>query len=132
MHTGDAGYFDKAGHLVVIDRIKDIATTSLGDRFSPQYIENKLKFSPYVAEAVMLGDQREYLAAMICIRFPIVSKWAEKNRISFTTYTDLASRPEVYELIRREVETVNKTLPEPSASGNSCCSTRSWTPTTAS
>ena len=112
MHTGDAGYFDKAGHLVVIDRIKDIATTSLGDRFSPQYIENKLKFSPYVAEAVILGDQREYLAAMICIRFPIVSKWAEKNRISFTTYTDLASRPEVYEMIRREVETVNKTLPD--------------------
>jgi long-chain acyl-CoA synthetase len=96
----------------VIDRIKDIATTSLGDRFSPQYIENKLKFSPYVAEAVILGDQREHLAAMICIRFPIVSKWAEKNRISFTTYTDLASRPEVYEMIRREVETVNKTLPD--------------------
>lgn len=112
MHTGDAGYFDKSGHLVVIDRIKDIATTSLGDRFSPQYIENKLKFSPYVAEAVILGDQREHLAAMICIRFPIVSKWAEKNRISFTTYTDLASRPEVYEMIRREVETVNKTLPD--------------------
>ncbi|EWY37407.1 AMP-dependent synthetase [Skermanella stibiiresistens SB22] len=112
MRTGDAGYFDKRGHLVVIDRIKDIATTSRGDRFSPQYIENKLKFSPYVAEAVILGDQREHLAAMICIRFPIVSKFAEKNRISFTTYTDLASRPEVYELLKREVETVNKTLPE--------------------
>lgn len=112
MHTGDAGYFDKRGHLVVIDRIKDIATTGRGDRFSPQYIENKLKFSPYVAEAVILGDQRDYLAAMICIRFPIVSKWAEKNRLSFTTYTDLSSRPEVYEMIRREVETVNATLPE--------------------
>ncbi|WP_158047953.1 long-chain fatty acid--CoA ligase [Skermanella pratensis] len=112
MHTGDAGYFDKRGHLVVIDRIKDIATTGRGDRFSPQYIENKLKFSPYVAEAVILGDQRDYLAAMICIRFPIVSKWAEKNRISFTTYTDLSGRPEVYEMIRREVETVNATLPD--------------------
>lgn len=112
MHTGDAGFFDKKGHLVVIDRIKDIATTSQGDRFSPQYVENKLKFSPYVAEAVILGDQREHLAAMVCIRFPIVSKWAEKNRITFTTYTDLSSRPEVYDLLRREVEAVNATLPD--------------------
>ncbi|MDO9706987.1 long-chain fatty acid--CoA ligase [Paracraurococcus lichenis] len=113
LHTGDAGYVDKAGHLVVIDRIKDIATTSRGDRFSPQYIENKLKFSPYVAEAVVLGDGRPHLAAMICIRFPIVSKWAERNRIAFTTYTDLSSRPEVTELLRKEVEKVNATLPEP-------------------
>jgi long-chain acyl-CoA synthetase len=113
LHTGDAGYFDRAGHLVVIDRIKDIATTSRGDRFSPQYIENKLKFSPYVAEAVVLGDGRPHLAAMICIRFPIVSKWAERSRIAFTTYTDLASRPEVTALLQAEVAKVNATLPEP-------------------
>lgn len=111
MHSGDAGYFNTAKQLVVIDRIKDLAQTSRSDRFSPQYIENKLKFSPYVAETVVLGDGRDYLAAMICIRFSIVSKWAEKSRISFTTYTDLASRPEVYELIRKEVEAVNATLP---------------------
>lgn len=111
MHSGDAGYFNKAKQLVVIDRIKDMAQTARGDRFSPQYIENKLKFSPYVAEAVTLGDGRDYLAAMICIRFSIVSKWAEKNRISFTTYTDLSSRPETYELLRKEVEAVNATLP---------------------
>jgi len=113
LHTGDAGYFDKAGHLVVIDRVKDLATTSAGDRFSPQYIENKLKFSPYVAEAVVLGDKRPHLAAMVCIRFPIVGKWAERQRISFTTYTDLSARPEVLELLRGEVEKVNATLPEP-------------------
>ena len=112
MHTGDAGFFDKKGHLVIIDRIKDIATTAQGDRFSPQYIENKLKFSPYVAEAVILGDKREYLSAIICIRFPIVSKWAEKNRIAFTTYSDLSSKQEVYDLLRAEVERVNQTLPE--------------------
>ncbi|SMH48373.1 long-chain fatty acid--CoA ligase [Azospirillum agricola] len=112
MHTGDAGYFDKKGHLVIIDRIKDIATTARGDRFSPQYIENKLKFSPYVAEAVILGDKRDHLSAMICIRLSILSKWAEKNRIAFTTYADLSSRPEVYELLRTEVERVNATLPE--------------------
>lgn len=111
MHSGDAGYFNGAKQLVVIDRIKDLAQTSRGERFSPQYIENKLKFSPYVAEAVVLGDGRDYLAAMICIRFSIVSKWAEKNRISFTTYTDLSSRPETYNLLRKEVEAVNATLP---------------------
>ena len=111
MHSGDAGYFNSAKQLVVIDRIKDLAETSRGDRFSPQYIENKLKFSPYVAEAVVLGADRDYLAAMLCIRFSIVSKWAEKNRIAFTTYTDLSSRPEVYSLLRKEVEAVNATLP---------------------
>jgi len=111
MHSGDAGYFNDAKQLVVIDRIKDLAQTARGERFSPQYIENKLKFSPYIAETVVLGDGRDVLAAMICIRFSIISKWAEKNRISFTTYTDLASRPEVYALIRKEVEAVNATLP---------------------
>jgi long-chain acyl-CoA synthetase len=111
MYTGDAGFFDKAGHLVVIDRIKDLAVTARGDRYSPQYIENKLKFSPFVAEAVIVGAGRDYLAAMICIRLSVVSKWAEKKRIAFTTYSDLASRPEVYELLRTEVEAVNASLP---------------------
>jgi long-chain acyl-CoA synthetase len=111
MHSGDAGYFNDNKQLVVIDRIKDLAETARGERFSPQYIENKLKFSPYIAETVVLGAGRDALAAMICIRFSIISKWAEKNRIAFTTYTDLASRPEVYALLRKEVETVNATLP---------------------
>ena len=111
LKSGDAGYFNTAGQLVVIDRINDLAATARGDRFSPQYLENKLKFSPFVAEAVVLGAGRDYLAAMICIRYSIISKWAEKNWISFTTYTDLASRPEVYALLRKEVEAVNATLP---------------------
>ena len=111
LHSGDAGYFNATRQLVVIDRIKDLAETSRGERFSPQYIENKLKFSPYIAEAVVLGAGRDALAAMICIRYSIISKWAEKNRIAFTTYTDLASRPEVYALLNKEVDTVNATLP---------------------
>ena len=111
MHTGDAGFFNEAGHLIVIDRIKDLAATARGERYSPQFIENKLKFSPFIAETVILGAGRDYLAAMICIRYSIVSKWAEKNRIAFTTYSDLASRPEVYELLRKEVEAVNASLP---------------------
>jgi long-chain acyl-CoA synthetase len=111
LHSGDAGYFNPTSQLVVIDRIKDLAETSSGARFSPQYIENKLKFSPYVAEAVVLGAGRESLAAMICIRYSIISKWAEKNRIAFTTYSDLASRPEVYSLLQGEVESINTALP---------------------
>jgi long-chain acyl-CoA synthetase len=111
LHSGDAGYFNPTRQLVVIDRIKDLAETSRGARFSPQYIENKLKFSPYIAEAVVLGAGRESLAAMICIRYSIISKWAEKNRIAFTTYSDLASRPEVYSLLQSEVESINTALP---------------------
>ncbi|WP_298952103.1 long-chain fatty acid--CoA ligase [uncultured Methylobacterium sp.] len=112
MHTGDAGSIDAKGELVVIDRVKDLATNARGERFSPQYIENKLKFSPYIAEAVILGAGRDYLAALVCIRYSVVSKWAEKNRVAFTTYSDLASKPEVIDLLRREVERVNATLQE--------------------
>lgn len=112
MRTGDAGYYNDAGHLVIIDRISDLAITNQEVRFSPAYIENKLKFSAYIAEAVIFGVGQDYLTAIICIRFPIVSKWAEKNRINFTTYTDLSARPEIYEMLRKEVEMVNKTLPD--------------------
>jgi long-chain acyl-CoA synthetase len=111
LQSGDAGYFNDNKQLVVIDRIKDLAQTSRGERFSPQYLENKLKFSPYIAEAVVLGDGRDRLAAMLCIRFSIISKWAEKNRITFTTYTDLSARAEIYALLQQEVEAVNATLP---------------------
>lgn len=111
MHTGDAGYFKPSGQLVVIDRVRDLARTGAGERFSPQFIENKLKFSPYVSEAVIVGDGRDFPAAIVCIRFAIVSKWAEQQRMSFTTYSDLASRAEVYALIGAEIARVNETLP---------------------
>ena len=111
MYTGDAGYFKPSGQLVVIDRMKDLAVTTGGERFSPQYVENKLKFSPYVSEAVILGDKRDYPTALICIRFAIVSKWAEQQRMSFTTYSDLSGRPEVYALIAREIAQINAGLP---------------------
>ncbi len=113
MHTGDAGYFKKEnGHLVVIDRIKDLAETSKGVRYSPQFIENKLKFSPFVAEAVILGKDRPYLSALICIRFSIVSKWCEQNQIAFTNYTNISALPQVYAQVRDEIEKVNASLPE--------------------
>jgi len=113
MHTGDAGYIKKEnGHLVVIDRIKDLAVTSTGTRFSPQFIENKLKFSPFVAEAVILGHDKPFLSAIVCIRYSIVSKWAEQHRIAFTNYTNLSGQEQVLRLLQGEVEKVNATLPE--------------------
>ncbi|HHC6528694.1 TPA: long-chain fatty acid--CoA ligase [Vibrio parahaemolyticus] len=112
MHTGDAGYFKDSGHLVVIDRLKDMSETSHGDRYSPQFIENKLKFSPFIAEAVVVGKGRPWLSAIICIRYAIVAKWAEQKGITFTNYTNLSSQPEVYQAIREEVLKVNESLPD--------------------
>jgi len=112
MHTGDAGYFKESGHLVIIDRIKDLAKTSNGLQYSPQYIENKLKFSSFIGEAVILGKEKSFLGAIICLRFSIVSKWAEQQGLAFTNYTNLAAQPEVYAKLAAEVASVNETLPQ--------------------
>lgn len=113
MKTGDAGYIKKEnGHLVVIDRVKDIAVTAKGIKFSPQFIENKLKFSPFIAEAVILGHEKPYLAAIVCIRYDIVAKWAEQRDIAFTNYINLSAQQTIYGLIQKEIEMVNQSLPE--------------------
>jgi long-chain acyl-CoA synthetase len=112
LYSGDAGYFTPDGQLVIIDRMKDIMTMRSQERFSPQFIENKLKFSPYIKEAVCIGHHRDFVIAMICIDFGIVGKWAEDRRINYTTYTDLASKPEVYDFLEKEVRKVNATLVE--------------------
>jgi long-chain acyl-CoA synthetase len=111
LHSGDAGYMSEEGHLVVIDRLKDVMKLADGTQFSPQFIENRLKFSPYVKEAVVVGKDRPYLTAMLCIDMGVVGKWAEKSKISYTTYTDLSAKPEVYDLVQRAVDEVNETLP---------------------
>ncbi len=111
LHTGDAGYFDDDGHLIVIDRAKDVMTLHDGTKFSPQFIENKLKFSPYVKEAVVFGGDWPFVTAMANIDMANVGKWAENNHIAYTTYTDLAQKPEVYQLIRKHIEASNEELP---------------------
>lgn len=111
LHTGDAGYLTEDGHLVVIDRVSDVMHTSSQQMFSPQFIENKLKFSPFIKEAVVFGDQKPYITAFINVDPQTVGKWAEENRIAYTTYIDLSQKPQVAELIRREVKGVNDTLP---------------------
>ncbi len=111
LHSGDAGYFDEDGHLIVIDRAKDVMTLHDGTKFSPQFIENKLKFSPYIREAVVFGGDWPFVTAMINIDYENVGKWAEKRQIPYTTYTDLSQKPEVYALIREHVAQANKDLP---------------------
>jgi len=112
LHSGDAGYFTDGGHLVIIDRVKDLMHLTSGAKFSPMFIENKLKFCPYIVEAVVLGHERDYVSAMICIDYKHAGKWAEEHRLNYTTYSDLAAKPEIYDLIELEVVRVNQTLPE--------------------
>lgn len=113
LHSGDAGYIDESGHLVVIDRISDVMHNVNGDMFSPMFLENRLKFSPYIKEAVIFGDQKEYVAALINVDPIVVGKWAEDKGISFSTYMDLSIQPRVAELIKNEVLKINRDAEKP-------------------
>jgi long-chain acyl-CoA synthetase len=109
-HTGDAGYLGNDGHLRIIDRLKDVGTLSDGTPFSPKVLENKLKFSPYVKEAVVYGDRRDSVCAIVNIDLTAVGNWADKQAISYTGYADLASRDEVYALIAGDIAKANAEL----------------------
>jgi long-chain acyl-CoA synthetase len=109
-HTGDAGYFDRDGHLKIIDRVRDVGKLSDGTLFAPKYLENKLKFFPYIKEAVTFGDGRDQVCAFINIDMDAVGSWAEKRKLAYTGYVDLASRDEVRDLIAECVEKVNADL----------------------
>lgn len=108
--TGDAGYFDDDGHLKIIDRAKDVGKLRDGTLFAPKYLENKLKFFPFIKEAVCFGDGQDYSAAFINIDISAVGNWAERHSLAYSGYTDLAAQPQVYELIRECVEKVNRDL----------------------
>ncbi|HEY8547165.1 MAG TPA: AMP-binding protein [Acidimicrobiales bacterium] len=110
LHTGDVGELDDDGFLTITDRKKDIIITSGGKNISPSEIENRLKVSPYVREAIVIGDGRKYLVALIGIELDTVSRWALQHRVPFTTYADLSSKPEVVELIGGVVDEVNTEL----------------------
>jgi long-chain acyl-CoA synthetase len=111
--TGDAGFLDPDGHLVIIDRVKDVSHLLDGEVFAPQYIENRLKFSPYIKEAVAAGHERPYVVAMLNIDLDVIGNWAEKRAIPYSGYADLAQRIEVYEVIRDEIQRVNASLIAP-------------------
>jgi long-chain acyl-CoA synthetase len=108
--TGDAGFLDQDEHLVIIDRARDVSHLRDGSVFAPQYIENRLKFSPYIKEAVAAGHAQPYVVAMINIDLEVVGNWAEKRGTPYSGYADLAQNPEVYDLIRRELQRVNASL----------------------
>lgn len=111
LKTGDAGLVDPRGHLAIIDRAKDVGKLTDGTPFAPQFIENKLKFSPYIREAVAFGDQRSFVSAMIAIDMSTVGKWAESRSLPYTNYMDLSRKPEVAGLVASEVQKINATLP---------------------
>ncbi len=112
VHSGDAGFLDHDGHLKIIDRAKDVSRLADGTIFAPKYIENKLKFSPYVKEAVCVGQGRPCVTALVNIDLAAVGNWAERRNLAYTSYTDLSQKPEVYDLIYQEVIRVNQSLSE--------------------
>jgi long-chain acyl-CoA synthetase len=121
-HTGDAGYFDADGHVKIIDRVKDVGRLADGTLFAPKYLENKLKFFPYIREAVCFGHGRDKVCAFINFDIDAVANWAEKRNMPYTGYTDLASRDEVYDLVRGCIERVNADLAqEPELARSQIC-----------
>jgi long-chain acyl-CoA synthetase len=120
VHSGDAGYLDDGGHLKIIDRARDVSRLADAEQtlFAPCYLENKLKFSPFIKEAVVHGPKRPYVGAFVNIDLEAVGNWAERQGLAYTSYTDLAARPEVYDLIQGEIERINTSLAaEPQMAG---------------
>ena len=113
LHTGDAGYLEDDGHLVVLGRVSEVMHTADGERYVPNYIENRLKFSPYIKDAAVIGAGLKELTAMVCVDFEAVGHWAEVNGVPYVSYADLSQREEVATLLREAFQRVNKAVTEP-------------------
>ena len=111
-YSGDAALIEDDGHIIIIDRMSDVMKLTDGSKFSPQLIENKLKFSPFIIDAVVIGQEKPFISAMIAIDMPNVGKWAENNQIPYTTFTDLSQKGEVYDLITEEIRKTYESLPK--------------------
>ena len=113
-HTGDAVNIDDAGHLIFMDRLEHMGELSSGIKYAPQYIEGRLRFSPYIKDAMVIGGRdKEFVSAIINIDFAMVGKWAERNSIPYTTFVDLSQKKEVADLVQKDLVRVNSYLPEP-------------------
>ena len=113
-HTGDAVNIDEAGHLIFMDRLEHMGELSSGIKYAPQYIEGRLRFSPYIKDAMVIGGRdKEFVSAIINIDFAMVGKWAERNSIPYTTFVDLSQKKEVADLVQKDLLRVNSYLPEP-------------------
>ncbi|HXZ95037.1 MAG TPA: AMP-binding protein [Dehalococcoidia bacterium] len=111
-YSGDSGFIREDGHVVFVDRVKDLVQLASGDKLAPQFIESRLRFSPYIKDAwVVAGPKREYASAIIIINYDNVSRWAGRRRVAFTTFAELSQRPEVYELVKQDIERINSALP---------------------
>jgi long-chain acyl-CoA synthetase len=111
LYSGDTGFIDPDGHLVVFDRTKDVMTLNDGTKFAPQYLETRLKFSPYIKDVWAIGDNKPNVTAVICIDYGVVGKWAEDRNIAYTSYSELSQIPGVYELVQKEIIKMNHDLP---------------------
>ncbi|MCX6005892.1 MAG: AMP-binding protein [Chloroflexi bacterium] len=114
-HTGDAVNINEKGHLIFLDRLEHMGTLVTGAKYAPQYIEGRLRFSPYIKDAMVIGGKdKDYVSAIVNIDFAMVGKWAERHRIPYTTFVDLSQKKEVADLVRQDLERVNGYLPEAS------------------
>lgn len=113
LHTGDAGHLEDDGQLVVLGRVSEVVYTTGGARFIPTFIENQLKFSPYIKDVCVLGDGRDWLAALVAIDWDAVGHWAQERGVAYTSFADLSQQPPVYQLIAGLMRTVNAKLPAP-------------------
>jgi long-chain acyl-CoA synthetase len=113
LFSGDTGFIDEDGHLVVFDRSKDVMILNDDRPFAPQYLESRLKFSPYVQDSWVIGDKLPYVTAVMCIDYSVVGKWADENKINYTSYPELSQNQKVYDLIQKQIAEANKDLPEP-------------------
>ena len=112
LYSGDRGFIDDDGHLVVFDRTKDVFTLKDGKPFAPQYLETRLKFSPYIKDSWVIGDNRDYISAVLCIDYAVVGKWADENKLNYTSYQELSQMPQVYDLVEKQIRQANKDLPD--------------------
>lgn len=112
LYSGDKGFIDDDGHLVVFDRTKDVFTLKDGRPFAPQYLETRLKFSPYIKDSWVIGNQKDYVAAVICIDYSVVGNWADEKKLNYTSYQELSQTAEVIDLVEKQIRQANKDLPE--------------------
>ncbi len=110
LYSGDKGFIDEDGHLVVFDRTKDVMVLSDQSIFSPQYLETRLKFSPFLKDAWIIGHEKEYITAVVCIDYAVVGKWADEKKLNYTSYHELSQKPEVYDLVEKQIREANKSL----------------------
>ncbi|MBW1893353.1 MAG: AMP-binding protein [Deltaproteobacteria bacterium] len=112
LYSDDKGFIDEDGHLVVFDRTKDVFTLRNGKPFSPQYLETRLKFSPYIMDSWVIGNNRDYITAVLCVDYSVVGKWADEKKLNYTSYQELSQKAEIYDLVETQIKSANKDLPE--------------------